>query len=94
MVEIMHHMMGYVPALQYTKRVLIPEKATTFESEHASLHKVLFGGDQLTAARARGALRTRGNSLSPLFRLEGLIPCAEDWHTQLNLIGVSYSGSN
>ena len=91
MVEIMYHLMGYVPAVQYTKAVPIHGRENEmFQSEHASLYKLFFGGDQLTVARARGALRTRGNSISPVFRLEGLIPCAEDWHTQLNLIGVSH----
>ena len=30
------------------------------------------------------------NSISPKTRLEGLIPCTEDWHTKLNLLGVNY----
>ena len=54
----------------------------------AKFHKILFGGDQLTAARARGAQRIRMNSTSPQEKLEGLIPCSEDWHTKLNQLGV------
>ena len=30
----------------------------------------------------------RTNSVSPLTWLEGFIPCAEDWHTKLNLLQV------
>ena len=56
-----YHLMGYVPAVQYTKAVPIHgHENEMFQSEHASLHKLFFGGDQLTVARARGALRTRG----------------------------------
>ena len=31
------------------------------------------------------------NSASPLARIRGLIPCAEDWHTKFNLLDVSWS---
>jgi len=59
------------------------------EVPHAAFQKIFFGGDQHTVARARGAQKVRVNSVSPQARLEGLIPCAEDWHTKLNLLGVS-----
>ena len=49
---------------------------------------ILFGGDQLTAARARGAKSAKVNSYDPCRRLDGLIPIAEDWHTKLNFLGV------
>lgn len=49
---------------------------------------MLFGGDQLTSARARGAIRARVNSLSSIAHLDGLIPCAEDWHVKLNLLAI------
>ncbi len=29
------------------------------------------------------------NSLSPITQLAGIIPCAEDWHANLNLLDVS-----
>ena len=28
------------------------------------------------------------NSLTPVAHLEGIVPCAEDWHAQLNLLDV------
>ena len=52
------------------------------------MQRVPFGGDQLTKARARGAKKTRMNSTSAEQRLDGLIPCVEDWHTKLVLIEV------
>ena len=49
----------------------------------ASVHPILIGGDQLTAARARGALRAKANEDKPSLRLEGFIPVAEDWHAKV-----------
>lgn len=89
MVDIMSHLHQYVPAVEYTNKVFIPSTGEIVEVQHAAYHKVLFGGDQLTATRARGAQKTRVNSISPLARLDGLIPCAEDWHAKVNLLGVS-----
>ncbi len=48
-------------------------------------HPVLFGSDQLKAARARGAKSAKVNSIDPCLRLEAF---AEDWHTKLNFLGV------
>ena len=84
MVEIMAHQHQYVPSVTY----LIQGMGVSVQVPRAILHKILFGGDQLTAARARGAQRIRINSKSPQEKLEGLIPCSEDWHTKLNLLGV------
>ena len=46
------------------------------------------GGDQLTAARGRGAKKAKVHADSPTSRLEGLIPVAEDWHTKVVLLEV------
>ena len=48
----------------------------------------MFGGDQLTAARARGSQEARLNSDTCLGRLQGLKPMAEDWHTSVILLIV------
>ena len=49
---------------------------------------LLFGGDQLTAARARGAKKSRRNSEGMVGKLTGLHPVAEDWHTKANFLEV------
>ena len=46
------------------------------------------GGDQMTAARARGSQRVRSNSERGKDRLEGLQPVVEDWHAKVCLLGV------
>ena len=50
--------------------------------------KVLFGGDQLTAERARGAQRCRRNEILPKDQLRGLVPVAADWHAKQCLLQV------
>ena len=45
-------------------------------------------GDYLTPCRARGAKKVKINANSPPHRLEGAIPAAADWHTNLKLLGV------
>lgn len=53
------------------------------------VYPILFGGDQLSASRYRGSILIRKNSTTPSKRLEGLIPVAEDWHTEVILLKVS-----
>ena len=53
------------------------------------MHRILIGGDQLTAARARSAQKAKLNAQTPSKRLEGLVSVVEDWHTKANLLGVS-----
>ena len=47
-------------------------------------HRIVVGGDQLTAARIRAAQKGKLNGQTPLSRLEGIISVAEDWHTKAN----------
>ena len=56
MVEIMSHLHQYVPGKMYTQNHFIPSTQETVETSEANLWAVLLGGDQLTAARARGAI--------------------------------------
>ena len=45
----------------------------------------LFGGDQLTVARARGAISIRSSHDEPEEQLNGLEPVLEDWHSRMTL---------
>ena len=51
--------------------------------------QVLLGGDQLTAARIRGAQRARSNCLTTTSRLEGVEATSADFHVKLNLLDAS-----
>ena len=89
MVDILLHLHQYVPLVQTTKSVHVPVTEEEVDVSQASFRRILLGGDQLTTARARVAIRSRVNSVTSATRLDGLIPCAEDWHTKLNLLDVS-----
>ena len=77
MIDIMENLHAYVP---------IAPSSGDVEEKH--LKKVLFGGDQLTVARARTAQHTRINSDSHSNALHGLVPFAADWHAEFNLMEV------
>ena len=86
MVDIMSHIHQYVPSVDCCD---LDASQSYMSSDKVRFHKILFGGDQLTAARARSSQKHRANALTPTERLEGLIPVAEDWHTKACLLGVS-----
>jgi L1 cell adhesion molecule like protein len=87
MVHILGELHRYVPTKPY-KEDYTTTGGEVIQIPKAAIHPVLFGGDQLTAARARGAKLAKVNSIDPRLRFEGLIPFAEDWHTKLNFLGV------
>ena len=76
MIEIMETLQQYVPICMD-------------DSSDEVVHQILFGGDQLTAARSRGCAELRINSDTPTGRLKTLIPVPEDWHTLVTLLIVS-----
>lgn len=90
MVDIMKHHHDYVPMKEQEFRVDVPESDEHENIKTETMHKILFGGDQLTIARARGAIRMREGSLHEAGRLEGLIPMIEDWHAGVCFLQVLY----
>ena len=90
MVAILTHLHQYVPHVTYFENRSISngDKETI---EKAKMHPVLFGGDQLTAARARHSIKAKINSQNPVKQLKGIILVIEDWHTKANFLGVSYN---
>ncbi len=79
MVDILATLHKYVP---------LDEIPSTTISHIKLLHKLLLGGDLLTAVRVKGAQRIRQNSDHPVGRLQGFIPVAEDWHANVCLMEV------
>jgi len=86
MVEIMSQLYQYVPSIEYTTEV--HTAGIDDVKREALIHPLLLGGDQLTAARARGVIKSRINSKSPAACFKGLTPCIEDWHVQMLLLEV------
>lgn len=87
MVGILDELGKYVPCSETQHKVCV-EGSQPQEQILSSLHRLLIGGDQLTAARARGAIRQRQNSLTAMERLEGFLPATEDWHAKVCLLTV------
>ena len=87
MIKIMAHVHQYVPVTEYEREVQV-DNDTTVQQIHSKVHKILFGGDQLTAARIRGAQAAKCNSVTCAKRFDGLIPVIEDWHTKVVLLEV------
>lgn len=81
----MNHLHQYIPSVT---KCTVPGSDEEVEIVEDTLHTVLFGGDQMTAARARGSQRIRTNSEHGKDRLEGLKPVCEDWHAKFCLLGV------
>ena len=74
MIEILSHLHQYVPAREYTKEVYIPSIHETVLENNTELTQILFGGDQLTAARARSALKAMCNATTAAKRHISLLP--------------------
>ena len=91
MIEIMEELQQYVPCVEGEKSVLAEGETEPDLLKVEHFHTLLFGGDQLTAARCRGAQKIRQNSVCGSGRLEGFVPVVEDWHTRVCLLGVSLS---
>ena len=88
MLTILQHFHKYVPMVEETGKVYISSIDKFTDVTLANFHKLFIGGDQLTAARVQNVKKHRINSASPSARLEGLVPCVEDWYTQTILLEV------
>lgn len=72
MADIMDTLHSFVPMVD----------VSTDHVECQVFSKVLYGGDQLTVERGRGALRCRRNHTQPVEQLKGLVPVIADWHAK------------
>ena len=88
MVEILAHLHQYVPTRDYEEEVYIRSINETVAVHKSEVRRLLFGGDQLTAARAHSALKAMSNATTATKRLEGIVPVVEDWHTQVCFLDV------
>ena len=88
MVSIMEDLHTYVPTIHKRVEITTPGETEPDTIDDFKFHPVLFGGDQLTAARIRGCQRIRQNSVDKKGQLQGLVPCIEDWHAKVCLLEV------
>ena len=88
MIEILQHLHQYVPEGEIEEEVYISSQQRCVKKYTVRQHQLLFGGDQLTVARTRGAQAAMCNATNPRMNLEGYIPTIQEWHTQVVLIKV------
>lgn len=93
MIDILDHHHKYVPSKVAKVPYCGDEQEELSEDAAVSIiltifHKILFGGDQLTVARARGSQLDRVTSDTGANQLQGIIPVFEDWHVELLLLQV------
>ena len=91
MISIMEYLHHYVPTETGTVEIDLPDSGGKFDLTKTSFHTILFGGDQLTAKRARGSQMIRSNSVTSSEQINGLLPTSEDWHAKLCFLEVSYN---
>ena len=65
MVHIMEELHSYVPAKRYNEDLPNEDSEEAIQVPNAVIHPILFGGDQLIAAHARGAKSAKVNSYDP-----------------------------
>lgn len=88
MCKILEKSQKYVPTIVKQQTTLLPN-GEPFTSDCTEMWQVLFGGDQLTVARCKGAAAIRSSHLTASERLEGVIPVLEDWHSRMTFLKVS-----
>lgn len=88
-----HHHKEYVPSVETEASLLVESSGERVNVLTSESHKILFGGDQLTVARSRSAIRNVANGESSSAKLLGLVPVIEDWHTKLTVLTVSCTGT-
>lgn len=87
MCKIMDEHHKYVPTNPKEVTDSLPDGDTITHSDFDKW-ETLFGGDQLTAARSRGAASIRANHPNAHQHLQGLIPTVEDWHAKMTFMKV------
>ena len=90
MCDIMDKLHEYVPSKPVTESFPLFADEPDVEIDDEMFHQILLGGDQLTAARARGSIAARQDHITRRERLEGLLPVVEDWHAKQCLLKVQH----
>ena len=90
MIDILKHHHQYVPREESTSVFQLSNGDSQEEVSvtEFTFHRVLFGGDQLTTARARGSQLDRVSSNTAMEQLQGVLPVFKDWHAKVLLLQV------
>lgn len=87
MTECLSHIQQYIPCRKLEKTWDIEP----FTQTDYQFLTTLVGGDQLSTARARGAIDIQGNAENSYDKLHGVLPVTEDWHAKVCLMQVRLS---
>ena len=77
----------YIPTKSSDATVTLP-CGSTHSIDKVQFHHILVGGDQLTVARANGAITLQSTHSNPQHCLHGVIPVIEDWHAKMTFMKV------
>ena len=79
----------YVPKTTYQLTYHLAD-GNDFVVNEDCVHRILFGGDQLTVCRSRGSQSARCSDDVSDERLDALLPVTEDWHARMTLMRVRW----
>ena len=86
MIKILEEVRKYVPTHEVERYYTY--KGRSHKYKDAALHPILFGGDQLTATRARAAKLAKISETDASSHIDGIVPTNEDWHCRMTLLTV------
>lgn len=87
MISILQHVQQYVHAKAVEQELSLPDQSImSYPEQYFAV--MLVGGDQATAAHARGAHKICSNSFKSEDRLDSLLPVAKDWHAKMCFLRV------
>ena len=84
-----NHQKDIIEILQRNNRMYVPHHRGV-NGSHDPIIRVMFGGDQLTAERARNAQRAVVDGNTQYERIDSLIPKIEDFHAQMNFLDAIF----
>ncbi len=87
MSKIMESLHKYVPTRTSEGNLTLPN-GESLTYDNTKFFEILFGGDQLTVARASGVEALRVGHETAHDRLDGLVPIMKDWHARGILLKV------
>ena len=76
----------YVPIEESSKTLQIDDESYNYDD--TKLIQLMLFGDQLTAARVRGATQLRDSQTKAKDTLQGFVPVIADWHSRICLVEV------
>ena len=91
MCQIMDKLSQCVPVQKEEAQIQVDDERYTHD--RSKVIQIVFFGDQLTVARARGSIALRALHDTTIDQLKGLVPTVADWHSRQCLLQVNLNSS-